>query len=433
MALSRKKKKQVREFLSLGTKVYHFRRDQMSEKQAVTLAERLEDLADYIREAEAEASEAEVKMASLDVLLKKVGGRIYPRTFWNDNVDMLLVAAIVVLGIRAFLVQPFIIPTNSMYPSYSGVRHALYEPGAGTPGAVGQLRELVLRGARHRTATAPASGEVFLPLFENPSEVPAGGSGSIRYQEVPGRAFGLWPTTVREYELLVGESGPPVTMRVPRSFRLDEVMADRMGSAGITGAPKFATLRGRTYLKTGLMVEAGEPIVSFDIRLGDMLFVERVSYHFRKPEVGDPFVFRTGNIPGLVDAMGNPEDKYYIKRLVGVPGDILRVEEPLLYRNGAPITGAEAFEKNHRQEDGFPGYTSTDPVSYARRRGITIPVGSMQQGQSVPIPPGFYYAMGDNSPDSLDSRAWGYVPEKAVIGRALFVYFPFTSRWGPGR
>ena len=41
-----------------------------------------------------------------------------------------------------------------------------------------------------------------------------------------------------------------------------------------------------------------------------------------------------------------------------------------------------------------------------------------------------YFAMGDNSTDSLDGRAWGFVPENEIIGRALLVYYPFTKRWG---
>jgi signal peptidase I len=46
------------------------------------------------------------------------------------------------------------------------------------------------------------------------------------------------------------------------------------------------------------------------------------------------------------------------------------------------------------------------------------------------IPTGNYVALGDNSANSLDSRYWGFVPEKSVIGKAIFIYYPFTKRWG---
>lgn len=433
MALSRKVIKQAKDFVALGYKVYHFRRDRMSEKQAQTLRDKLAAMTVALKKRDEEDDAMRARMDTLHPLLSKVGGRIYPRTFWNDNVEMLLVAAIVVLGIRAFIVQPFIIPTNSMYPSYAGVTHKLYATEAAPPGIVAKTRNLILRGARNRTVIAPVSGELILPYFEHQREIPPGGSGSIRYREAPGRILGFWPTRVREYEMLIGRNGETVTLRVPHSFRIDEVIAERIRTSGNPNGAAHIHLRGRHYFATGIHVEAGEPLLSFDIQLGDMLFVERMSYHFRKPRVGEPFVFRTGNIPGLVDAFGNPEDKYYIKRLVGQPGDMLRITPPVLYRNDAPIEGVRAFEKNNRQEAGFPGYVHSDPVAYANRRGIPIPPGSMQDGQSVPIPEGFFYALGDNSPDSLDSRAWGYVPERDVIGKALFIYYPFTSRWGPGR
>ena len=46
---------------------------------------------------------------------------------------------------------------------------------------------------------------------------------------------------------------------------------------------------------------------------------------------------------------------------------------------------------------------------------------------------GNFFAMGDNSPNSADGRVWGFVPAMDVVGRPLFVYYPFTSHWGPAR
>jgi signal peptidase I len=71
-----------------------------------------------------------------------------------------------------------------------------------------------------------------------------------------------------------------------------------------------------------------------------MLFVNRMSYHFSFPKVGDPFVFRTRTIEGL-----RHDDKYFIKRLVGLPGDVLQVEGATLYRNGAPKPSSEIVNK----------------------------------------------------------------------------------------
>jgi signal peptidase I len=108
---------------------------------------------------------------------------------------------------------------------------------------------------------------------------------------------------------------------------------------------------------------------------------------------------------------------------VGTPGDTIEIRPPGLFRNGAAIQGAAAFDKNARREAGFPGYTLAPSYS----KIFTKPAGPV-----TVIPDGFL-AMGDNSPDSADSRYWGFVPAGDVVGRPLWVYFPFTRRWGPAR
>ena len=93
-------------------------------------------------------------------------------------------------------------------------------------------------------------------------------------------------------------------------------------------------------------------------------------------------------------------------------------DEGQLYRNGRPITGAAAFGKNSRKDGLYPGYTAS---------------GLLDFGQVVHVPAQSYFAMGDNSPKSKDSRYWGFVPEKEVVGRPIFIYYPLTSRWGPAK
>jgi signal peptidase I len=67
----------------------------------------------------------------------------------------------------------------------------------------------------------------------------------------------------------------------------------------------------------------------------------------------------------------------------------------------------------------YPNQNATHPAKL-----LTEP------GARATIPEGTYVALGDNSANSADSRYWGYVPEKAVIGKAIFIYYPFTKRWG---
>ncbi|MES1168553.1 MAG: signal peptidase I, partial [Oleiharenicola lentus] len=117
----------------------------------------------------------------------------------------------------------------------------------------------------------------------------------------------------------------------------------------------------------------------------------------------------------MQDPAGNQIRQYFVKRLAGTPGDQLEIHPPVLWRNGKPIEGSPAYGRNARQEGLYPGYTNG---------------GLLGAGETVTVPEHFYMALGDNSPRSKDSRSWGFVPEKDVVGRPLFIYYPLTKRWG---
>jgi signal peptidase I len=353
---------------------------------------------------------------TLEAALRRTGGSHYPKSSIVENVEFFLVAAIVILGLRAFYVQPFKIPTNSMWPSYYGMTGEVYLNKADEPSAVMRALGLVTVGAKARRIDAPDTGEVLLPLGAS------GKPGIIAYNEVPGRSWFVFPAKLREYHLFVGNRS--VSTRVPADFDMDWVLRDAyfpgdtrlfreiVGDLLAQGRYQDGIVNGRPmrFLRTGKTVRTGERLLSFDILTGDQLFVDRVSYHFVRPKVGEGFVFRTGNIPDLGG------DQYYIKRLVGVPGDELRIERPVLYRNGEPITGSKAFVKNAAETDSYVGYRQEGLF----RDGATVTIGEDQ-----------YMALGDNSANSLDGRYWGTVPAKDAVGRPLFIYYPFTKRWGP--
>jgi signal peptidase I len=180
----------------------------------------------------------------------------------------------------------------------------------------------------------------------------------------------------------------------------------------------------RSYWDLGTRVEAGEAILRFDITLGDALFVDRISYHFKRPEAGDPFVFRTRDIPGIEGGPSDIVDKYYIKRIGGVGGETLEIEEGTLLVDGKPRAEVEAFGRNALKEGEYGGYVYPNPDARYPPKLLTQP------GKTAEVPDGYFVALGDNSANSLDSRYWGFVPEKAVIGKAVFIYYPFTKRWG---
>ncbi len=425
-SIDQKTRARANNWLELAVKVWNFRRDVLAPALLREFETKMTTLRSLVRER-AEAAKLAPAIEELEDVLRRAGGTHYPRTETVEWVEFLLVAAIVIIGVRTYFIQPFQIPTNSMWPSYHGMTADVYPSRDQEPSSGMEALRFATTGARPRRIDAPVSGEVMLPI---PS-APGATQGVIQFTKVPGRSWLVFPSVQREYRILVGTRF--VTLQVPVDFDFDWVARDTFfpgfGKQSPTETLSDQVQRGATvdlvvddghgghervrYLKTGRFVQAGERVLSFDILAGDMLMVDRCSYHFVRPPVGSGFVFRTGAIPGIMrpDANGDiPPETFYIKRLVGTPGDTLQVREPALYRNGAPITGAASFDKEARRTDRYPGYRA---------------LAGLANGQSITVPADSYFAMGDNSPNSYDSRFWGFVPAASVIGRPLLIYYPF--------
>ena len=411
-------------WLELAEKVWNFRRDQLNATESAELLERTADVRQKLAER-VSAEKLKLAIESLEDVLRRTGGAIYPKSALVENVEFFLVAAIVILGIRTYFVQPFKIPTNSMWPTYNGMTPEIFAKPADEPSAPIEALRAVAFGAWPHRLDAAGDGEILVPIGGAESR------GIVHCRIVPGRSWLIFPTKLREYTLLVDDQ--PTRVRVPLDFDFDWVISEALFSSGerysqrrlITeierrlkaGEFEVRVVDGERMrcIRTGRRVRSGERILSFDELTGDQLFVDRISYHFVKPTVGSGFVFRTGNIAPLVQDYG---DQYFVKRLVGVPGDTLEVQGTGVIRNHAPITGAAAFVANAHRSGGYPGY---------------VAMGLLAPGQSVRVPLRSFFAMGDNSPNSQDGRYWGFVPAKDVVGRPLFVYFPFTKHWGPAR
>ena len=409
-------------WLELADKVYHFRRDVLPPAELGELQKETGGLRALVKER-AGVEKLKLGIERLEEVLQRTGGAIYPKSALVENVEFFLVAAIVILGIRTYFVQPFKIPTNSMWPTYNGMTPDAFSQTADEPGYLMNALRFVAFGAQPKRVDAPAAGEVLIPVSGG------GMRATIPYREVPGRSWFVFPTTLKEYALYVGDR--PVTIRVPSDFDFEWAVRDcffpnktpthepgGVDLARVLSQQKDAPAvdGGRIrFLRTGKRVQAGERVMAFDILTGDQLFVDRMSYHFVRPSVGSGFVFRTGNIEGIARTYG---DQYYIKRLAGGPGDTMEIRGYALYRNGAPATGAEAFEKNARQEGNHVGY---------RYEGL------LSAGSKHRLKENEYFALGDNSANSADGRYWGNVPGKDVVGRPILVYYPFTRHWGPAK
>ncbi|MEO5712669.1 MAG: signal peptidase I [Luteolibacter sp.] len=137
------------------------------------------------------------------------------------------------------------------------------------------------------------------------------------------------------------------------------------------------------------------------ISRGDLIVMENFTYLSRKPQRGDLAVFKTDGIPSLAGG------SIYVKRVAGLPGDRMRIADGKLYVNGKHLP--------LRNQSGDITYLEPRPVMGKQKQTSFI---------DVTVPQGHYYVLGDNQPNSLDSRYWGFVPEQNFIGRGSFCISP---------
>ncbi|MDQ8179030.1 signal peptidase I [Pelagicoccus sp. SDUM812005] len=432
---STKLRETAKNWLYHAGKVYHFRKDRLSETDVSKLLQLSEEVKAGMKDkSESADSRLRSSIESLKEHMEHVGGNYYPRGSMAENVEFFFAALIIYVGFTTFFIKPFKIPTNSMWPSYYGMTGEVYADEAEKPNAIEKAFRFVAFGAKHYDVKAPASGELMIPMVKT-------GSGSYRIFERPANVKRYFVINAPGMERVLYVGDQSVSFKYPSDFNIDrqvlmplqeegeESPYDRLLARGGLSQRAFAkTVNEVVYdprsgrnmnvtvylLPTGRQVEKGESLLSFDLMTGDQLFVDRMSYHFVSPKVGDGFVFKTDSIPTVA------EDKFYIKRLVGTPGDTVKIDGTTLYVNGKPATGSVAFEKNSKLEDNYGGYTDM------KGKGpLAVDLSTEQT-----VPEGHFFAIGDNSHNSSDGRVWGYVPPEAVVGRPVMIYYPFTKRFG---
>jgi len=130
--------------------------------------------------------------------------------------------------------------------------------------------------------------------------------------------------------------------------------------------------------------------------IGDHILVNKVAYLFTKPKNGDIIVFEYPLEP----------EKDFIKRVIAVPGDRIKMVNKKVFLNGKPLD--EGYTR-YESEMVFPEY-----------------MNPRDNFEEITIPKGYYFVMGDNRDASFDSRFWGFVPEKSIKGKALIIYWSWN-------
>jgi signal peptidase I len=349
----------------------------------------------------------ETRAEELDAKLHQLSPITW-ETHWRENVEVILVAIVVAIGIRSYFLQPFKIPTGSMQPTLNGIIGYPYDAKRALPGMAQQVAEFLVLGRNYIDVVSQQDDQI------------------VQVQPVKRGFFFTLSRLVCQHQTFTVYAPPD-------------------------------TLRDAFNIVPGRMIRRGEPIARGAIDTGDQVFVDKFSYNFVKPHRGDVFVFRTNNIAMIREdpVTGAP---FYIKRLAGLPNDDLRIDPPRLYINNIPAEQmAYGFARVIQAHYPYRGYSDAQlnvaDVERQLQQARTARTMALNSGQHdridqiqrqeedfterleemkerLHVPPHSYFAMGDNSYNSYDSRYWGPVPEENLVGRGLLVYWPFTRHWG---
>ncbi len=317
--------------------------------------------------------------------------------------DILLVAFVVVMAIRTFLGQPMTIPSGSMQPTLHGIttENLLRQPGATIPGPFRRLVDRWIFGRTYYHVVAKAEGRV--TRIEPPEPIIS------------------WPPFLRHWQkqrFQIGNTWHTIWLP-PRELQ---------NPYGLNPARLLFVLAG---VDRARVYRPGEDVIKLAVIAGDHILVDRLTYNFRHPKRGEMVVFNTHGISGIHEAT------FYIKRLVALPGERVRIgDDRHLIINGRRLDANTPHFENVYGFDGPPRENSysghvNDLVAQLHfiRRGTLAPLFPTGNAE-YQVRPGHYMVMGDNTMESFDSRRWGDFDESLIIGRYWAIYWPISDRIG---
>ena len=390
--------KAVREACTMRKHVRHWmsaQRDLLSPQAIATVTIAMNEVRTAIEEG-ANKGKIRIKAEELDFAANK-WLKPYPNAMWRENVEVILVAVAVAMGIRTFFLQPFKIPTGSMQPTLYGVtsQNLIGDPNFKIPTGLERVKE----------------------WFEGTSYI----------------------HVVAESDGIIDRISPMKRFLI---FNIEQTLWIDNVAHTIWFPPDFgeAPLAYRAGWTAGHLYHKGDEVVNFRVNAGDHLFVDRLTYNFRQPKRGEIIVFETAGIAGL------PQDEFYIKRLVGLGGETLSIKQDYdvdkvprlgsvpvghLVVDGQPLSASTTHFENLY---GFAGVRPGEKqLEYQENHyfGHAM-LEAFARGNSFLVGTNHCFAMGDNTFNSSDSRYWGDFPSDYVIGKSSFVYWPITKRFGWG-
>lgn len=293
---------------------------------------------------------------------KVASPRRHPKV--RENVEVLFVAIAAAMAIRAYFFQPFKIPTGSMQPTLYGIT-VKNDPAIKSDNFLASVANMVLFGERRDVVVAKTSGSLRTSNF--------------------GTMLDLQTDKSQSHAIFFINNVPH---KVPMNL--------------------WHAQRDRLALFANRYIQEGEILFNGVLKSGDYILVNRIKYNFIRPKRGDIVVFDTRELKHSQVR----KDAYYIKRMVGLPGETISIAPKYLHVNGKIPTDSR-FDKLFNNPK-YNGYQFGGGDAKIRKIGDAITLADDE-----------YLFFGDNTDNSLDGRYFGAVNHRQILGPAFFVCWPF--------
>lgn len=359
--------------------VLNAQRDVLSDNAVEELNRELDDFDRTLR-----GNPREKKLKAAIHTLEETGAKWlqpYPNAGTRENIKEFLVSAVLILAIFSFFIQPMKIPSGSAQPTLYGNVITDYRA-AEDYERPGRSRRFIdwFRGFDHHLWVAKDSG----PVRIGPTETV--------FMFVRRQTFHIGNDSYSFY-------WPP------------DGLANRLN------------------LRTGQVFSKGDVVINARVQSGDRLFVDRFSYNFRRPGRGETIVFRSSGIRDLI------QNTHYIKRLIGKGGDRIQIgNDRHVIVNGERLDATTPYFEKVYSFNGPPRdsvYSGHVNATVGRQYSTRNLAPQFQDANAaVKVRKNHYLAFGDNTMNSHDGRTWRDFPRDKVVGKAFFVFWPFTERFG---
>jgi len=179
----------------------------------------------------------------------------------------------------------------------------------------------------------------------------------------------------------------------------------------------------RSFLFEPFQIPSGSMLPT--LKIGDFILVNKFHYGLRLPVLNTKIIGNNEPEHGDVIVFRYPEDTSinFIKRVVGVPGDVITYQNKTLYINGEPQPQTLVAQLPPERPEKLLLDESLAGQSHRIYQDLYRPI---MNGQWV-VPEGHYFVLGDNRDNSKDSRYWGFVPEELLVGKATAVWMHWES------